>query len=443
MKSQLVGILLLILASPGVADVKLTNRMTAGGQDLTGIVYMKDGKVRNEVTFAKGTLVGIQDCQHRQVISMNDRSKTYLVTDVDDRMLTEREAHSSLAAIVTVNLNEQDTGERKKFFGYTAHHIKGTLNARGGEGACRVESNASVDGWYIDLPDYASCSPAERQIFRERLLSISDACKLRIAVNASGIEQPGYPVLVDMTFGDGKGGESTVHQETTSLSMVTLDPNLFEIPTGYTRVQSYRDLLGSSATADIIAQQSTGPNFPAVTNGGPNENANGVVAGESRATTEKKSTPKIGIAQITASADQALATDGLQQELANDINFLGGRAVIIAADPSDRDAVDEQARQQSCDYVIFTNITNYRTATVGQKLGRVFNRGGLGGVGGTDQGRVQIDAEVKLYQPDKQTPVLDGSVNFRQNDPEATAKGLMHTEARTVMLQLKQLQAAK
>jgi hypothetical protein len=73
----------------------------------------------------------------------------------------------------------------------------------------------------------------------------------------------------------------------------------------------------------------------------------------------------------------------------------------------------------------------------------VFNRGGVGGVGGAEQGRVQIDAEVKIFQPDKDVPVLDGQTNFRGNDADYTAKGLMHTEARTVMLQIKNLQEKK
>jgi hypothetical protein len=135
--------------------------------------------------------------------------------------------------------------------------------------------------------------------------------------------------------------------------------------------------------------------------------------------------------------------EGLQQELMNEINFLGGRAVVLPADPNDRDAANEEAKQQGCDYVVFTEVTEFRTASVGQKLGRVLNRGGLGGVGGNGNGRVEIVATVKVFQPDVFTPTLDGTTNFRGNDVTSTAKGLMHTEARTLMLQLKKLQEKK
>lgn len=152
---------------------------------------------------------------------------------------------------------------------------------------------------------------------------------------------------------------------------------------------------------------------------------------------------KIGVTQVTNSADQSLSVGGLQQELVNDINFLGGKAIIIAADPNDRDAANEQAKQQGCDYVIFTNLSNFKTASVGQKLGSVLNKGGLGGVGGTGHGRVEMSANVKVFRPEVFTPVLDGSSDFRANDVENAGKGLMHTEARTVMLELKKLQPSK
>ena len=156
----------------------------------------------------------------------------------------------------------------------------------------------------------------------------------------------------------------------------------------------------------------------------------------------KTRTLKIGITAITSSTDQSLSVDGLQQELANDINFLGGKSIILAADPNDRDAANEQAKQQGCDYLVFTEINNFKTASVGQKLGSVLNsKGGLGGVGGNAHGRVEISANVRIFQPDVFTPALDGSSDFRGNDVDNTVKGLMRTEARTIMLELKKLES--
>jgi hypothetical protein len=443
MNSKFALLLLLAFSYTAFADVKLTNKLTSTGQSFTSTVLMKGSKIRTETTIAGNTLIEIQDCEHHQVVGVNDRTKNYAIRDLDERTLDDREARSSTAAIIVMKVNEEDTGERKKFLGYTARHIKGTVAAKGGEGACRVDSNATLDGWYVQLPEFESCSPAERQILREQVLASSKNCNQRFTVNTSGVEEPGYPVLVDMTFA-GPNGSTSIHQETSAIATEPLDPSLFEVPASYTRTQNYQDLMAVAPASSVIGQQSSGPYFPPVTNSGIHENASGAVAGETHSTTDKqKKLLTIGITQITSTTEHELAVNGLQQELANDINFLGGKAIILPADPNDRDAVSEQARQQGCDYVVYTNITDFKTASVGQKLGRVFNRGGTAGVGGTEQGRVEVVADVKVFQPDREVPVLDGTANFRQNDPDSVAKGLMHTEARSVMLQLRNLQSSK
>jgi hypothetical protein len=156
---------------------------------------------------------------------------------------------------------------------------------------------------------------------------------------------------------------------------------------------------------------------------------------------KKKKLPRIGVAQVNSIATPSLATDGWQQELVDDIDFLGGQGVILNGDPNDREGTMAEAKDRNCDYLIFTTVTNFKSVGVGEKLGNVLGRGGLGGVGGAGQGRVELSAEVKVFQPDNVVPVFDGNEDFRQNDAGATARGLMHTEAREVMLQVKKLQS--
>src|SRR6185312_15305987 len=344
---------------------------------------------------------------------------------------------------VTLNIDRKDTGERQSFFGYKARHIKTTATTEGGSGACAGNLQIATDGWYIDAPITASCSSAEREILLRSLEA--HHCEDRVLTKASGVETLGIPVLIDTKASNGSGAQIEVRQETANIEVDTLDPALFAPPDDFTEVASYRDLIAPQNS--LIGGQAipnSGLNFPPVTKAGPNENGKGAVAGATHATTgEKSGVLKIGITQVTSSTDQSFSVEGLQQELANQVNFLGGRAVILPADPNDRDAANEQAKQQGCDYVVFTEITDFRTASVGQKLGRVLNRGGLGGVGGNGNGRVEIVANVKVFQPDVFTPALDGTTNFRGNDVTNTAVGLMHTEARTAMLQLKKLQQKK
>ena len=269
-----------------------------------------------------------------------------------------------------------------------------------------------------------------------------DGCNDRTVLNATGVEKLGYPVLLDTTIKD-NGRDTTIHQETTDLSTATLDPALFEVPAGYKQVQSYQELMGIGRAESPVAAR-------------PSEGTSGNISGfgvgatpaqsqeeKTRTTEKKQGLLRIAVTQVTSSVDQSLSTDGWQQQLVNDINFLGGQGIVISIDPHDREAALDEAKQKGCDYVVFTNVITFKTASVGEKLGRVFGAGGLGGVGGTGQGRVDISAEVKVFQPDNSVPVLDGNNDFRQNDPDATAKGLLQTEARYVMLEIRKLQAAK
>jgi hypothetical protein len=433
MKIRVLAALLILSSFCCFADVKATNRVSISGQSFTTSVLMKQGKIRTETTGAAGpSTVTIQDCEGHRLIHLNQAAKTYFVAPLEDQQPAGA-ASSRERGEVTLSVNQQDTGERKQFLGRAAKHIKGTIAAQGGSGSCASNFRVSTDGWYIDLPAAAGCAPAAEAALRNRMSS--SGCDAPVTFKRSGVERPGYPVWIDTTITD-NGKDFTIHQETTDIETSALDPALFLIPAGYTEVNSYRELVAGGPLQPQAPTSAPGTNATA-----PEERAEAVAAGASHETTDKKKGPlRIGITQVTSSADQTLATEGMQQQLVNDINFLGGAAVLLSADPNDRDASNEQAKQQGCDYVVFTNISDYKTATAGQKLGRVFNRGGLGGVGGTAAGRVEVVANVLVFQPDKPVAVLDGNTNFRGSDADSTARGLMQTEARSVMLQLKGLQ---
>jgi hypothetical protein len=387
MKLWVLGFLLCFLPAISFADLKLTNRVTVQGHNSENTVLSKNGMLRIDNGATPAATSVIIDCAGQKMIQLNNVGRRYLVTTMPAAKNSPN-GSSQPTGTVTLDINRQDTGERQSFFGYKARHIKTTATTEGGSGACAGNLHIATDGWYIDAPITASCSSAEREILVRSLEA--HHCEDRVVTKTSGVETLGIPVLIETKANNGSGAEFDVRQETANIEVDTLDPALFAPPRDYTEVASYRDLIApqnSAIGAETIPN--SGPNFPPVTNTGPNENGKGVVAGATHATTSSKSgVLKIGITQVTSSTDQSLSVEGLQQELVNEINFLGGRAVVLPADPNDRDAANEEAKQQGCDYVVFTEVTEFRTASVGQKLGRVLNRGGLGGVGGNGNGRV-------------------------------------------------------
>ena len=434
--------LALLLAGTAFADVKVSNRATTAGQSFNSTVLIKAGKIRSESSGTPGlTIVTIQDCSTHRLIQINDRTRSFMSMEIP---VNGQEQTTSGAATntggVTLEVNEEDTGERKTYFGYTARHIKGTITAEG-NASCSTNMHATTDGWYIDIPEAQGC-PTEHHM----LLALQESgCGGGVRTKISGVERSGYPVVLDTTV-ESRGTPVTTHQETTELSTATLDPTLFEVPAGYTKVNSYQALMGLAAPENSKVGMSGQPPdqmFPQTpNNGGATAATDSGQANAGHATGEKKKL-RIGVAQVTSIVSQSLATDGWQQELVNDINFLGAEGVVLSGDPNDREATLEEAKERKCDYVVLTTVTTFKSVSVGEKIGSVLGHGGLGGVGGSGQGRVEIGAEVKVFQPDSAVPIFDGNDDFRQNDPDGTAKGLLHTEAREVMLRLRKLQSAK
>jgi len=55
-----------------------------------------------------------------------------------------------------ITIDSVDTGERRQFQHYTARHVKAKTTVEPGPGASTPASVEQTDGWYLDLPGFAS-----------------------------------------------------------------------------------------------------------------------------------------------------------------------------------------------------------------------------------------------------------------------------------------------
>src|ERR1700761_6581382 len=123
MKSIIAASFFLALSCTALADLKASNRTNLAGQTFNNAVLVKAGKIRAETPAVAGfSLVTIQDCTTHSFVQINDRTRSFMSKD-----LSEAGTTTSDSSGVTVRVSEQDTGERKTFFGYSARHIKGTI----------------------------------------------------------------------------------------------------------------------------------------------------------------------------------------------------------------------------------------------------------------------------------------------------------------------------
>lgn len=248
-KSTTLVLALLCSASIVLADIKITTRSSAGGQNFTSTTYIKGARQRTE---GMG-YTNISQCDLKRTIQINDKTRTYFITPLGDQAGSgsanpQRPGTGSRrGGVITFTVTNTDTGERREMLGLTARHVKSKTVVEASEGACNsMNMELETDGWYVDLPAGQSCptdaSPAAM------FPPDQSGCVDEIRYKTVGTAKQGYPIMVTTTikFNSGAGGPaiptSSTTQEVVDLSNVKLDAALFEIPAGYREVKSMQEL---------------------------------------------------------------------------------------------------------------------------------------------------------------------------------------------------------
>jgi hypothetical protein len=148
---------------------------------------------------------------------------------------------------VLVEIETFDTGERKEMFGHTARHVMTTRRVVPLSGAERVDTTVT-DGWYIDLDTDISCEQSWRS--GRAFASVHQRAQEAAVPTFKDIGKPesGFAVATKVTSsgtitlpdGSTRPCGSTWETEVTELSTSAIDPELFEIPSGFRLVERIR-----------------------------------------------------------------------------------------------------------------------------------------------------------------------------------------------------------
>jgi hypothetical protein len=145
---------------------------------------------------------------------------------------------------VKVILETRDTGETKQIFGQTARHFITTRREIPAPGSCTPPHESTEDGWYIDVePPQESCMPKPRQRVGIALLVASrdeSACIDDYEVERLGPTAPPFVLEVTRTTRETSNPAAqpvTTSEIVTALSRLPLDPQIFDLPTGYKHVE--------------------------------------------------------------------------------------------------------------------------------------------------------------------------------------------------------------
>ncbi|CAN5597374.1 hypothetical protein BH10ACI3_BH10ACI3_20210 [soil metagenome] len=252
------------------ADFKLRQKMTIDGEPMFDrTVWVKGARERStqemggddaDMAAMMPVISEIRQCDLQQTVKINEKSKKYFILpffDTSNSKPLPPVAPTTKTTVVkggnvTVAYNLTDTGERKQAFGFTARHLILKVAVEYAKDSCNGESKMSSidDGWYINLmPESAKCAvpPPPGKVGPD------DECRDKVVLKGV-LSDPGFMLEGTKKMYDGAGKlQTTIGYETLDVSKSPLEMSLFEIPTGFTEVNSEQSLMSFNMNMNSMA----------------------------------------------------------------------------------------------------------------------------------------------------------------------------------------------
>ena len=352
---------LLTITGIASADTKIKSRQTSGGQTYENTSYIKGKRQRSETN--NGQMIVIQQCDLRRNIQIMPAAKAYMIQPYDQPSTTTPTTPNTSSSqptavtkggVVTSTVTTKDTGERKQMFGYTARHIVTTMEMKSSPDACsNVNTKMQIDGWYIDAAFALDCDMGGS--YTHYTPKASGGCRDRYETRTIGLAKKGFPVWEKTTMFGPNGTESfSTTNEVLEFSQATLDASLFDVPEGYRQVDDFASAFAAAyATPQSDATPNNNSSVPSPVSTPSTTTANqpapkragvirlGVVAVKTGNVAEGMNAPELALA--------------VRNTLLQQLKSTNVEAVPIDATGA---AVQAEAQQKECDYVVFANVSH-------------------------------------------------------------------------------------
>lgn len=265
MVRRAVPVLVFVSLLASASDLKYTRKITdSTGEHGDITLYFQGQRIRidhrNEVGFnwkngkpetvAYGPrMATIYQCDMHRILQLDFEHHQYTVTELDGAGVPATappvpELRKS-GAKVKVIVESRDTGETRQIFGMTARHFIITRKFEPGPGACANKPSENIeDGWFIDIPaPQQGCSqprPSNDPRGAFVLVGGPNSCGIDdYEVQRFGPVPPPFAVQATTTPAENRNASST--DLITDLSRLPLDPQIFDLPTGYKHVDKLDD----------------------------------------------------------------------------------------------------------------------------------------------------------------------------------------------------------
>ena len=416
-------------------DVKVKYKVslaTQGGMGQTSetTTMIKGARERSESSSGYGgDMVNITQCDLKRIIQISDNTKKYVITPIESGDSTPAAGSpagapapsgpSRRGGVVTYVTTAVDTGERKEMFGFTARHVKSSMNIESSPDACnQVKQRIETDGWYIDLNVEFNCQTGRPPTMPYQ--GARPTCQDQTKFRHEGTGKVGYPLIETMKM-YGADGQVTFSntKEVVELSRQPLDPALFEVPAGYTQAQSTQELYAAPSIDAIMSGRANSQ----IATGADSDTPSAV-------NTRKPGTIRVGVVQINNKSGRPVSEETLRARLVGQIQGAGIDAVSLnASSPAEAEA---EAKAKQCDFILYTDIAALKSSAA-KKLGGVFGR--AAGVEGVDKTEARVD--YKLFAVGETSPRLQSSATAKEEGDEASAGTAIDAEAGKVSVEVR------
>lgn len=366
---------LFILSTNIFADTKVKIRQTMSGQTYENTTYIKGKRQRAEQNMGNSQMVTITQCDLKRSLQIMPVTQTYLINSWESANVPATTATKTVTSstpnekggLVTTTVTIKDTGERKQMFGYTARHLIITMDTESSPEACqKTKTKMETDGWYIDATFGIDCE-TERYASSGTNYKNSGGCQDRYQTKQVGTGQRGFALYEKMTMFDENGKESfSTISEVLEFSKATLEDALFDVPAGYREVKNptemYQTASYSSSSASSVSS-SINANTP--TNSGMSQNVQNLSKNSATPSTEvgakKAGVVRLGLANVkTGAVGEGLNASELALAIQSTLtDYLKGTKVeIVQLEAKLPSAIADEAKEKSCDYIIFVNVSH-------------------------------------------------------------------------------------
>lgn len=452
------GLMMLVFAASAFADVKIKSRQTMSGQSYENTTYIKGKRSRNERDIGQMKMVDLTQCDLKRSVQMNPMSKTYIINmfnqvveTTDQKNVSQKDGVVRAGGTVTMTVTYKDTGETKKMFGYVAKHIITTMESVSSPDACAPNNTKmQIDGWYIDAAFALDC---QNDYYKNGYApNPKQGCQDKYQTKTVGSAKRGYPVYEKMIMFDESGKESmSTVTEVVELSQATLDQALFEVPEDYREVKDMSQMYTSSSmmnsNSDSMNMSNSGSTMnsgmtssgtiSAIKNQSQNSNASTEVAAK------QAGVIRIGLANVKVGAvGDGITSADLAAAVQNTLGeYLKGTKIeLIPLSAKLSSAIENEAKQKECDYVLYANVSHKKGG--GGGFGGMFGQAIATGIGQTGIGQTGSTIGNVAGQVATQTIVSAGaaSANIKPKD-EITLDVKMNQPGNSASVLTKQAKA--